>query len=275
MNSCPPALIQDPRYHSPEIFRFVKHYYLGKTLYRGRFTDVALGKHRASQQKVIIKSIQTKHYCKLKEASFLKKLIHVPGVIKYFDHFNITHNVNLLVIEYFSKMSLKTLLHQYGPLSEINTHTIFKQLVSTVQSCFSCFILHRDIKPSNILININTLQIKLINFNSASHFNTENDQFNTPLSKDIAPPEYFTRRSYSPNGLYVWALGLILYEMLYNRPPCQTNNNVVRYFCSLYAKKPLSVEAEQLVFWMLTKKTKKRILLHELEHHPWITKKWI
>jgi hypothetical protein len=43
----------------------------------------------------------------------------------------------------------------------------------------------------------------------------------------------------------------------------------------LYAKKPLSVEAEQLVFWMLTKKTKKRILLHELEHHPWITKKWI
>ncbi len=217
MNSCPPALIQDPRYHSPEIFRFVKHYYLGKTLYRGRFTDVALGKHRASQQKVIIKSIQTKHYCKLKEASFLKKLIHVPGVIKYFDHFNITHNVNLLVIEYFSKMSLKTLLHQYGPLSEINTHTIFKQLVSTVQSCFSCFILHRDIKPSNILININTLQIKLINFNSASHFNTENDQLNTPLLKDIAPPEYFTRRSYSPNGLYVWTLGLILYKMLYNR----------------------------------------------------------
>ncbi len=81
-------------------------------MYRGQFNDVALGRHRATQEKVIIKTIQTKHYCKLKEASFLKKLIHVPGVINYFDHFNITRNVNLLVIEYFSKMSLKSLLHK-------------------------------------------------------------------------------------------------------------------------------------------------------------------
>ncbi len=154
-------------------------------------------------------------------------------------------------------MSLKSLLHQYGPLSEINMHTIFKQLVSTVQSCFNLYILHHDMKPSNILINVNTLQIKLINFNSASHFDTKNDQFNTPLSKDIAPPEYFTRGFYSRNGLFVRTLGLILYEMLYNRRPFQCHNNVVRYFCPLYAKKPLSIEAEQLVFWMLTKKTKK------------------
>ena len=275
MASYPAKQIYEPGYQSPEMHRFVTKYFLDKTIQSGRFNDVSLGKHRATQKKVIIKTIYTKYYRKLKEASFLKKLVNVPGVITYLDQYYINPHLHLLVLEYFGEMTLKRFLNQYGPISECTTHTIFKQLVSTVHSCFSMNILHRKIKLSNILINVRSLQIKLINFNSASHFDNDNDQFNTTLCTEIAPPEYFTKRIYSADGLYIWTLGLVLYEMLFNRQPFSCPNNVVRTPCSVYSKKPLSLDVELLVSWMLTKLSNKRITINELTHHPWISKKWI
>jgi serine/threonine protein kinase len=80
---------------------------------------------------------------------------------------------------------------------------------------------------------------------------------------------------YSANGLYVWTLGLVLYEMLFACKPFQSCNDIVHTSCALFNNKTLTLEAQSLVAWMLTKSVHKRISLNELTHHPWVTKKWI
>jgi serine/threonine protein kinase len=261
-------------YRSSEIQRFTTKYHLEKTLLSGKFNSVAMAEHRGTQKKVIVKAVYSPQYRKLKEASFLKKLVHVPGVITYLDQYYINPSLHLLVMEYFGEMTLTRFLAQNKPLSESKAHVIFKQMVSAAQLCFNFNILHRKIKTNNILVDIHSLKIKLTNFNSASHID-EDDQFNTALCTDIAPPEYFTMGVYSANGLYVWTLGLVLYEMLFACKPFQSCNDIVHTSCALFNNKTLTLEAQSLVAWMLTKSVHKRISLNELTHHPWVTKKWI
>lgn len=51
-----------------------------------------------------------------------------------------------------------------GQLSEDVSQTIMKQVVQAVRLCCDRGVLHRDIKPENILINQQTLEVKLIDF---------------------------------------------------------------------------------------------------------------
>jgi serine/threonine protein kinase len=262
-------------YRSSEIKRFTDKYHLEKTLHSGKFNSVAIATNRETSKKVIVKTVYSKYYRKLREASFLKKLVHVPGVISYLDQYYINPSLNLLILEYFGEMTLKRYLEQNGPLSEGQAYIIFKQLVSIAQICYNFNIMHRKIKSSNFLVNKTSLKIKLTNFNSASHFDEENEEFNTALCPDIAPPEYFTKGSYSANGLYVWTLGLLLYEMFFACKPFNCPNDIVHKPCSIAVKNCLSIDAQMLISWMLTKPAKKRMSLNELVHHPWVTKKWI
>jgi serine/threonine protein kinase len=276
MDYLPAAQLCKKGYRLQEVTEFSEKYRLGKILHSGTMTAIARGKAIHTGEKVIVKSVYTKRYKKLKEANILKKLIQVPGVVKYLDHYHIDHSGYFLVLEYFGKMTLKRFLAQnVYPIQENDVHFIFKQIVSVVQSCFNCNILHRNLKPNNILINPETLKIKITNFNAAMCFNDEKEEIFTSLNTEIAPPEYFTKRVYEPNGLYVWSMGLLLYKMIFNREPFTCAKDVVRKPCSIQSKYPLSIDVQLLISWMLTKSPKKRPTINELAHHPWVTCKWI
>jgi len=271
----PKTRLSNQGYHTQEITRFSDQYYLGKTLLSGKFTSVAVGTNKKTNKKVIVKSVYSTRYRKLKEANILKKLVNVPGVITYLDQFNLNYCNHLLVMEYFGDMTLKRYIYNYKNLSETLVHTIFKQLVAVVQTCYNLNIFHRKIRCSNILIDQYSHKIKLMNFNSASQFDDNDEEFNTELCTDIAPPEYFTIHSYTVNSMYVWTLGLVLYEMLYSQQPFLTSYNVVHTQHANHSNILVSIDVTILLSWMLTKLPSKRINFYELIHHPWITKKWL
>jgi serine/threonine protein kinase len=276
MDYLPSAQLCKKGYRLQEIVEFSEKYQLGKILHSGTMTAIARGKAIHTGKKVIVKSVYTKRYKKLKEANILKKLTHVPGVVKYLDHYHIDRLGYFLVLEYFGKMTLKRFLTQnVYPLREKDVHFIFKQIVSVVQSCFDCNILHRNLKPSNILINTESLTIKITNFNSAIVFKNEYEEFKTNLKSEIAPPEYFTKKLYTPNSLYIWTMGLVLYKIIFNREPFSCSKDVVRRPCSIQSKYPLSIDIQLLLSWMLTKCPNKRPTINELSHHPWVTCKWM
>jgi serine/threonine protein kinase len=257
-----------------ELKIFTAKYYLGKTFSSGKFNAVALGRNKLSFKKVIIKAIYNPHMQKLREANLLKKLQHVYGVITYYDHYYVKNTITLLVMEYFGHMSLHAFLEMNGSISEDLSYKIFKQLLLTVKMCYQSNILHRKLRASNILINIHTFEIKVINFNSACQF--DNDQkFTSQLSYKNAPPEYFKFKKYSAEGLYVWSLGLLLYNMLFGKPPfdypCDTVNSPV----NIPETKVISLDVKLFLKWLLKKDESDRITLNEMSFHPWITKKWI
>lgn len=260
--------------HLPEVQRFLQKYYLKRTFNSGLINAVAYGSYKKSPQtKVLIKAIFKDKPFKLKEAAILKQLCQVPGVVKYLDHYAIKCTTYLLVTEYFGHMNLQLFLSTNGSVSEKIAHTIFYQLFTTVQACYNKNILHRKLKPSNILINVNTNQVKITNFNSASQF--DSDEFTSQLNQTIAPPEYFKHKKYTVDGLYAWTLGLILYELLFNIKPFNCSNDVINTpFAVPPHQQILSLNVITLLDWMLTKNCD-RITINQLNHHPWITKRWI
>jgi serine/threonine protein kinase len=258
----------------PEVQRFLTNYKTKKILTGGKYNAVAAGYNRTTRQNVIIKSVYNPDYRKVKEANILKQLHHVPGVIHYLDLFYIKSDVHFIVLEYFGQMTLKKFLITEGAVSENIAYSIFNQIFFTVQACFKKNILHRKTKPSNILINVNTLEIKLTNFNSASQF--DEPEFTSQLSHDIAPPEYFYFKNYTADGLYVWSLGLILYELLFNRKPFASPYEIMTKVLTLpWHHQPVSLDVKLFIKWMLDKNKNERITLHQIMHHPWITQVWI
>ncbi|MBH0219778.1 protein kinase, partial [Listeria monocytogenes] len=53
---------------------------------------------------------------------------------------------------------------QKNPLSEAQAREIMRQVVWATRHCAARGVIHRDIKADNLLINTETLVVKLINF---------------------------------------------------------------------------------------------------------------
>ena len=261
--------------HLPEVQRFTQKYYLKRTMLRGKYNALAYGHNKITRAKVLVKSIYTPEPCKLTEAAILKKLLHVPGIITYLDHYAIKCNIYFLVTEYFGHMDLQFFLSTNGAVSEKIGHTIFKQLAATVQECFKKNILHRKLTLNNILIDVRTNQVKITNFNPASQFDDADQEFTAPLVDEIAPPEYLETKKYTADGLYTWSLGLILYKLLFNKKPFNSSDDVINTPLTIPTcnQSSLSLNVINFLNWVLSKYD--RITLQQLAHHPWVTKTWI
>ena len=118
------------------------------------------------------------------------------------------------------------------------------------------------------------MEIKLINFSSACSFDNDQD-FTSQLSHKNAPPEFFKFKKYSADGLYVWSLGVLLYTLLFNKPPFKSPYEIVNTPLCIPSTKKISLDVKLFLKWVLRKDESDRITLNEMTCHPWITKKWI
>lgn len=139
-----------------------------------------------------------------------------PNIIKTLD---IDYNLQGIYFEYFSNQDLWYYLQTFK-LPSINP--IYSQILDAVEYLHDLGIAHRDIKLENILIDPVSLHIKLIDFGEAcvwKHYN------HLVKSKDFCgtiiyiPPEEFDHQEYDPAKVDIWALGILLYILLYMHYP--------------------------------------------------------
>jgi serine/threonine protein kinase len=117
-------------------------------------------------------------------------------------------------------------------LDELTIRKLFKELCKAVGYCHSKSIYHRDLKPENILIKNNTL--KLCDF-GLSTTDSLCDEFHTGSVRYMAPEVYCDpivtitslKMPYVSSANDVWALGIILINMLTSRNPweCPSRSN--------------------------------------------------
>ena len=85
-------------------------------------------------------------------------------------------------------------------------------------------IIHRDLKPSNILLDKNG-NIKIADFGFAIFQTDVQKEKNLNAGSTFyMPPEVIRKNAYSINS-DVWALGVILYELLVGRRPWTKKND--------------------------------------------------
>ena len=128
-----------------------------------------------------------------------------------------------LVFEYFSSTNLDYYLKKLPEkkMLEIDAKNIFRQLIEAINYSHNNFIIHRDIKPENILINEKNKEIKVIDF-GFSNLNENKKMLNfycgTP---SYMAPELILKKEHFGPPLDIWALGVLLYQILKGKCPFQ------------------------------------------------------
>lgn len=102
-------------------------------------------------------------------------------------------------------------------MSEIECQYIFTQIVNAIYHLHKNGIVHRDIKDENVIVDERGI-IKLIDFGSAGYVRLGPfDVFVGTI--DYASPEVLRGEKYEGKPQDIWALGILLYTMIYKENP--------------------------------------------------------
>ena len=131
--------------------------------------------------------------------------------------------------------------------------TLFRRVCDAVQYAHQNLVVHRDLKPGNILVTAEG-HPKLLDFGIAKILSPELDADSAPqtltafrvLTPEYASPEQ-TRGGLVGTASDVYALGVLLYELLTERRPyrlaAQTPEAIARAVCEQDPVRPSTVES--------------------------------
>jgi serine/threonine protein kinase len=147
-----------------------------------------------------------------REAATLAKLSH-PNIVTIHD-FGQTDGLFYLVMEFVDGVNLRELLRE-SKLAPEQALAIVPPICDALQYAHDKGIVHRDIKPENLLLDREG-RVKIADFGIAALVGAEGEPAGTPPY--MAPEQAETRREVD-NRADIYALGVVLYEMLTGERP--------------------------------------------------------
>ncbi len=179
------------------------------------------------------------------ERQILASLNH-PNIARLFDGGTTAAGLPYVVMEYVEGVPLKEYCEQ-NQLSLQARLRLFQNVCGAVQFAHQKLIVHRDLKPGNILVNQEGV-VKLLDFGIAKLLQPELSSSLTeaPPTLQIMTPEYASpeqiRGEPISTSTDVYALGLILYEVLTSQRAYTTKNlpltEMIRVVCEEVPAKP-------------------------------------
>lgn len=166
-----------------------------------------------------------------REQQVLARLDH-PGIARVFDVGLTSEDRPYIVMELVRGLPITGYCQQHGLSLEARI-ALFRQVCAALQHAHGKGVIHRDLKPTNILITeINGQpQPKIIDFGIAkalSHEGQPGMTWMTRQSRLIGTPSYMSPEQTTPGQSTdartdVYALGVLLYELIADRPPFATD----------------------------------------------------
>ena len=246
--------------------------YIGK----GTFSKVYIGyKKDIMGKKYAIKKIYRKQdikyvkYLNL-EIEIMNKLNH-KNIIKLYETIY-TDKYVFLILE-LCDTDLNTFIHN-NILTEKQTQFIIRQIINAIKYIMDNNIVHRDLKPHNILINKDSLEIKLCDFGFAREFK------DTLLTDTVCGSPLYMAPELLQNHKYnlktdIWSIGIIMYEIVMKNHPFKSNN-ISDLMNKINNNKPIlnntnfSNECTELISNLLIVDYTKRLEWDELFTNKWI-----
>ncbi|KAJ1987293.1 Cell cycle serine/threonine-protein kinase cdc5/MSD2 [Coemansia spiralis] len=153
------------------------------------------------------------------EIKVMKRLPKHENVVAYHHMFEDKERLYILM-ELCTSRTLHDLLLKRKRLTEFEARYFFFQLANGISALHKAKIIHRDIKHSNLLLDHQN-RIKIADFGLSTILDTEADRKKSFLgTPNFLAPELVTRNGQGHSfGVDVWAAGVLLFFMLYGRPP--------------------------------------------------------
>ena len=246
--------------------RFNELYTCCEKIGSGGFGDVYRGYRNSDSANVTIKQSKKK-VDSLIEVQLLEAVSGIDGAIQIIDHFIINGHVVIVMEKIPNCKDLFDFITDKIYLDESLAKTLFTQIINTISECQKVGVIHRDIKDENILVDTINMKTKLIDFGSGGAF-SDSIYREYDGTRVYSPPEWINHKYYRADGLTVWSLGILLYDMVCGDIPFETDEEITS--AKLHFPTQISLDCRDLIEKCLTVDENKRITLANIFLHPWI-----
>ncbi|KAH8595666.1 hypothetical protein B0O99DRAFT_152423 [Bisporella sp. PMI_857] len=151
-------------------------------------------------------------------------------------------------------------------MEENECRSIFVQVANAIHHLHTkALVVHRDIKDENVVLD-GEGSIKLIDFGSAAYI--KNGPFDVFVGTiDYAAPEVLAGKPYRGKEQDVWALGILLYTIVYKENPFYSIDEIMDR--DLRVPYIMSEDSIDLIRLMLDRDLESRITIEKVIEHPW------
>jgi hypothetical protein len=205
--------------------------------------------------------------------------IRHPGIVEVYDCGTLASGTSYIVMELLEGENLAARLRTIGRLPVADARRIAAQTASALAAAHAAGIVHRDLKPDNLYLvpderDAAVEMVKVLDFGIAKlgQQASNTSSVRTRTGSVMGTPAYMspeqcrgTRQIDHRTDIY--ALGVILFEMLCGRPPFVSEGfgEMVHLHISAPPPAPRSIEPsipeemERLILWCLAKEPAERV----------------
>ncbi|KAH7639908.1 cgmp-dependent protein kinase 1-like [Dermatophagoides farinae] len=206
---------------------------------------------------------------------------HNQFIIKLYRTFQDDFNVYFLM-ETALGGELWTVLRQRGPFNEQSVRFYTACVVEALQYLHSKNIIYRDLKPENCLLDSDGY-LKLTDFGFSKHLPAGKKTWTFCGTPEYVAPEIILNRGHD-KSVDIWALGILIYELLTGLPPfissdpLQTYHIILRGFDSIgFDENIFSKHCVNLIRSLCRENPNERLIIrgrngyNDIKRHKWFT----
>lgn len=259
---------------------------LGKLLGKGRFGNVYIAKEKKTQYTVALKVLNKAELLDMHAEGQLRREIEIQSelthanILRLFGFFFDEDRI-FLILEFAPGGELYKYLKEEcgGRFCEEEAARFVYDLSSALRHCHGKNVIHRDLKPENLLLDANK-RLKIADFGWSVHAVSSDRRTTVCGTLDFLSPEMCRRQEYDTR-VDLWAVGVLMYEMLYGNAPfeevsqeatMQRIEEVDLHFPENTDTFYVSSAAKDLIRKLLQRDPTKRIPLTRVLSHPWIVR---
>jgi serine/threonine protein kinase len=165
------------------------------------------------------------------EASIASKLTH-PNTVTIFDYGKTDDDVYYIAMELLEGRTLHRALREEGPFNAERVMHIGRQICRSLREAHGLGVIHRDLKPANVYLVQHGDEndfVKVLDFGLVKNLDEKGEEL-TQTGLFMGSPKYMSpeqiRGERVDSRVDVYALGVMMYEMLTGKVPFDRPNSV-------------------------------------------------